>query len=225
MSIAANISTDTQRFFKSRKAAISNHPSIFTDIFEDDTNIAIWQRDLSVDIESCVDKFLESHNNFQASLIASPEKIFNKLIDTESELINAKALCKDIAELVEMFCLLLDFEQVGLRLAVLDRAMCPRFHVDMVPSRLVCTYHGVASEWLPHDKIDRSKLGRGNNGLVDEESGIFQSTQDINQLKVGDVAILKGELWQGNAGAGLVHRSPQVPAGKNRLLLTLDFQS
>jgi len=225
MSLVANISTDTQNDLKTRKAAISNHPSIFTDIFEDDANIAIWQRDLSADIESCVDKLLESNNNFQASLIATPDNIFNKLIETEKELINAQALCEDIAELVEMFCLLLDFKQVGLRLTVLDRAMCPRFHVDMVPCRLVCTYHGVVSEWLPHDKVDRSKLGRGNNGLADEESGIYQSTQNINHLKVGDVAILKGELWQGNAGAGLVHRSPQVPAGNSRLLLTLDFKS
>lgn len=225
MNIAPTVSIDTQRYFNSRKAAISSHRSVFTDIFDDDKNITIWQRDLSTDIENCVGTLVESHNNFQTSLIAKPENIFKKLIETEKELNNAKALCKDIAEIVEMFCILLNFEQVGLRLATLDRAMCPRFHVDMVPCRLVCTYHGVGSEWLPHDKVDRTKLGRGNNGLADEESGIFQNPQDINQLKAGHVAILKGELWEGNAGAGLVHRSPQVPDGNNRLLLTLDFQS
>ena len=225
MSIAANLSTSTQKYFKSRKAAIGNRTSIFTDIFNEDTNIAIWERDISADSKYCIDKFLESHINFQARLIANPDNILNKLIETESGLINTRALCNDIAELVEMFCLLFDLEQVGLRLTVLDHAMCPRFHVDQVPCRLVCTYHGASTEWLPHNLVDRSKLGRGNNGLADEESGLFNSQTDINRLSVGDVAILKGERWEGNIGAGLVHRSPQVPVGKNRLLLTLDFLS
>lgn len=30
-------------------------------------------------------------------------------------------------------------------------------------------------------------------------------------------------IWQGNEGAGLVHRSPQLPNDNRRLLLTLDF--
>ncbi len=225
MSIVADISTDTQKYFKSRKAAVCNHPSIFTDIFEDDTNITIWQRNLSADVENCVEEFLESHSNYHSSLIVKPDTVFKKLIETESELVNRQALCEDIAELVGMFCLLFDLEQAGLRLTVLDHAMCPRFHVDRVPCRLICTYHDTSTEWLPHHLVDRSKLGTGNKGLADEESGLFQSSKDINQLKVGDVAILKGELWEGNAGAGLVHRSPQVPIGDKRLLLTLDFVS
>jgi hypothetical protein len=37
------------------------------------------------------------------------------------------------------------------------------------------------------------------------------------------VALLKGESWENNEGAGLVHRSPAVKSGQQRLLLTLDF--
>ena len=121
-----------------------------------------------------------------------------------------------------MFCVLFDHDRVGLRLRVLDSAMCPRFHTDKVPCRLLSTYYGVASEWLAHDLVDRSKLGKGNNGQPDAESGLFQSEEDINRLKIGDVAMLKGELWEGNENAGLVHRSPEVPTGDKRFLLTLD---
>jgi len=39
------------------------------------------------------------------------------------------------------------------------------------------------------------------------------------------VALMKGEKWPGNKGAGLVHRSPAVAAREPRLLLTLDFSS
>ena len=88
--------------------------------------------------------------------------------------------------------------------------MCPRFHVDHVPCRLITTYTGVTTQWLPHTSVDRSKLGKGNNGKKDEESGLFGQSTDIKQLCVGDVALLKGESWYGNSGAGLVHRSPHV---------------
>ena len=124
-----------------------------------------------------------------------------------------------------MFCCLFDIKGVGLRISILERAMCPRFHVDKIPCRLITTYHGVATDWLLHDVIDRGKLGAGNQGKPDEQSGLFNSLSDINRLKKGDVALLKGEGWYNNNGAGLVHRSPPVAEGERRLLLTLDFLS
>jgi hypothetical protein len=132
-------------------------------------------------------------------------------------------LGEDIAELVDMFCCLFDLGNVGLRLTILDKAMCPRFHVDNVPCRLVTTYQGSGTQWLPHNVVDRSKLGHGSDGKPDEHSGLFPKLGDIQQLTSGDVALLKGELWEGNEGAGLVHRSPLLSAGERRLLLTLDM--
>ena len=135
----------------------------------------------------------------------------------------ADELSRDIAEVVDMFCCLFDLRHAGLRIAVLNRAMCPRFHVDHVPCRLVTTYGGVATQWLPHDCVDRSKLSRGGDGLSDLEAGLYEQERQIRQLRSGDIALLKGELWEGNEGAGLVHRSPAVPDGAHRLVLTLDI--
>ncbi len=225
MNAASAVSADTLDCRQTRSAAINDHPSVFTDIYQEDINIAIWQRNLEPEIRSSVDCFLKSHSNFRTNLVVNPENVFDQLIKTGNKLFNTQALYKDISELVDMFCVLFDLEKVGLRLTVLDRAMCPRFHVDRVPCRLVCTYHGIASQWLPHEMVDRSKLGRGNNGLMDAESGLYQSEQHINRLNTGDVAMLKGELWEGNENAGLVHRSPHVPVDGSRLLLTLDFLS
>jgi hypothetical protein len=103
--------------------------------------------------------------------------------------------------------------------------MCPRFHVDRVPCRLVSTYHGIATEWLPHNKADRSKLGMGSNGLIDRQSGLYKNDEDIQKLNFGDVALLKGECWEGNEGAGLIHRSPSVAENEKRLLVTIDFDN
>ena len=132
-------------------------------------------------------------------------------------------LAKDIAQLVDMFCSLFEQKRAVLKLTTLHRAMCPRFHVDWVPCRLITTYQGVATEWLPHNVADRSKLGTGNMGKPDELSGLFDSSSDIQQLNCGDIALLKGEIWENNEGAGLIHRSPQLSGGTRRLLLTIDF--
>lgn len=48
-----------------------------------------------------------------------------------------------------------------------------------------------------------------------------QPVDNIQRLQAGEVAVLKGEKWQGNEGAGLVHRSPAAQQG--RLLLSLDW--
>ena len=45
----------------------------------------------------------------------------------------------------------------------------------------------------------------------------------IQQINAGEVALLKGEKWQGNEGAGLIHRSPALAPGERRLILTLDL--
>ena len=101
--------------------------------------------------------------------------------------------------------------------------MCPRFHTDYVKCRLVTTYVGPATQWLPHELVNRSKLGHGNQGQPDDKSGLFLENTDIEQLNVGHVALLKGESWAGNKGAGLVHRSPHAKNGYNRLYMTIDF--
>ncbi|MGF1817619.1 DUF1826 domain-containing protein, partial [Vibrio splendidus] len=85
------------------------------------------------------------------------------------------------------------------------------------------TYHGVATQWLPNESVDRSKLGRGSNGQPDPISGLYSDESDIQKMASGDVALLKGERWSGNENRGLVHRSPVTSSNETRLLLTLDF--
>jgi hypothetical protein len=208
---------------RTRFSAEGADPGVLADIYQEDCNIAVWQRELAPGLKPQLDPFLASHRRLQASMIVSPDSVFSSISQTLGDCEAAHSLSKDIAELVDMFCYLFELKQTGLRLTTLDRAMCPKFHVDRVPCRLVTTYQGTATEWLPHDAVDRTKLGRGSEGKPDEESGLFQDSGQIRQLSQGDVALLKGELWEGNEGAGLVHRSPQVPTDVRRLLLTLDF--
>ena len=196
-------------------------------IYDQNTNIVIWQRDLEQALTNAVNTLISTNAIKPLELAVSPDDAFDKLVTAlkpnDNNRDETDALCKDIALLVEMFCCLFDLKRAGLRLKILDKPMCPRFHVDKIPCRLVTTYQGVATQWLNHSDVERSKLGTGNLGKPDEESGLFKSLNNINQLQQGDVALLKGEYWDENEGAGLVHRSPPEAENEQRLLLTLDF--
>lgn len=207
-----------------RRASLDTDPNIFTDIYRSDVNIVIWQRQIDKMLSEAVDELISTDNIKPVEIAVSPENTYDELCRLLGGSSAAITLSKDIALLVDMFCCLFDLKRAGLRLTMLDKAMCPRFHVDKIPCRLVSTYQGVTTQWLAHDKVDRTKLGAGNNGKTDEDSGLFEHLEDIQQLNQGDVALLKGENWQDdNQGAGLVHRSPSVEQGAKRLLLTLDF--
>lgn len=206
-----------------RRASMAEHVSVLTDIYQEDVNLAVWHNTFPNDILSNIASIMlkKTHINIKTSV--TPACVSEELVSCASVLKDQQALLKYIELLVEMFCTLFEVKQVGLRLAILDQAMCPKFHVDKVPCRLVTTFSGVGTQWLPHEKVNRTKLGSGSLGLVDEESGIMQHPSNIQHLVAGDVALLKGESWYNNENCGLVHRSPAVANNSQRLLLTLDF--
>ena len=221
MSALNSIRNNSQIQF--RQGVEHTEHAVLTDIYQEDTNMVVWKRDLAKNLEQAADAIIESNPTLEELLVVSPEKAFDSVKKVLGSSQEAEVLAGDIAHLVVMFCCLFDLKRGALRMTVLDRAMCPRFHVDRVPCRLVTTYQGIATEWLPHNIADRSKLGTGNMGKPDELSGLFDNLSDIQQLNSGDVGLMKGELWHNNEGAGLIHRSPQVPNNTRRLVLTLDF--
>ncbi|TVR65616.1 MAG: DUF1826 domain-containing protein [Candidatus Competibacteraceae bacterium] len=47
--------------------------------------------------------------------------------------------------------------------------------------------------------------------------------KELHPYLAAAIALLKGEAWPGNAGHGLIHRSPAVPAGEGpRVLVAID---
>ena len=124
------------------------------------------------------------------------------------------ALLDQIAEASEMLGELLDCERVGVRLETVGAPMCPRFHVDHVPCRMLITLSGTGTEWIPHSDVDWA----GFADLETMEPPVHANRQ-IQRLATGNWSLLKGGAWQDHF-SGVVHRSPHG-VGK-RLLLSLD---
>ncbi|WP_434767187.1 DUF1826 domain-containing protein [Pseudomonas triticicola] len=195
-------------------------PETLTRILENQTNLAVWQRRLPVHIADFAQLVLSLNEPLAESLCLElpdedAEPDLAGLASGLRDLQGFEGFISDLKWLVSAFACLLGARRIGVRLRVLDKAMCPRFHVDHVPVRLITTYAGIGSQWLEEGAMDRAQLGQANAEPQDAAS--------IRQLNSGDVALLKGEKWHGNEGFGLIHRSPHPAPGERRLLLTLDW--
>ena len=227
MSAAAPLATadltTTKQELGARRAVFDSDLSVLSEIYQPDVNLSVWNREIYPALKGEAEALIASDPSFQKSLGMRADEAPTALQNFFPKQ-NYAALRADIAWLIEAFSFLFDLREVGLRLAVLDKAMCPKFHVDKVPCRLITTYTGVATEWLPHDRVNRRFLGPNSPSIVGSQPGICESG-DIEILETGSVALLKGESWEGNEGCGLVHRSPSIAEGRKRLLLTIDFGS
>ncbi|MBH3422426.1 MULTISPECIES: DUF1826 domain-containing protein [Pseudomonas] len=193
-------------------------PLALADILDNGVNLALWQRQLPLHIAE-----------FGALLVSLGEPLAESLVveldseDAEPNLQGLAAGCRDlegyegfiadVAWLISAFACLLGAKRIGVRLRLLDKAMCPRFHVDHVPVRLITTYAGIGSQWLREGVMDRRQLSQAD----------AEPRERIEQIHCGEVALLKGEKWRGNEGYGLIHRSPTLAANERRLILTLDW--
>ena len=179
------------------------------DIFDPAMQVCSWQRSIDTDLKAYLSKATE-HGNVQIREVVksgSRPKLTDLPADEGSELLRS-----DVAMLAEILGELVDCPSVGLRLARVESAMCPRWHIDRVPIRMLCTYAGSGTEWLDDQGVDKRRLSDAD--IVDAS---------CQRAASAEVVLLKGGLWQGNEGLGAIHRSPVIaPEEQPRLLLTLD---
>jgi len=102
-------------------------------------------------------------------------------------------------------------------------AKCQKLHADHVRARLVTTYLGPATQWLPEDAVDRRGVTATACCPVDHNARIMLRPGALQSARAGDLVLMKGERWPGNAGHGAVHRSPPLAPGEARVVLTLTW--
>ena len=142
-----------------------------------------------------------------------PEAPANELPATIEADVRA-ALRDQIAEAGEMLGELMGCERVGVRLETLSAPMCPRFHADYVPCRMLITLSGVGTEWIPNNDVDWAVFAD-----LETAAPPVQKHGQIRRLTTGHWSLLKGGAWH-DGFDGVVHRSPHGVG--ERLLLALD---
>ena len=202
--------------------SVSDDITDLTRIFEARRQVSVWQRAEPERVAHYLQSAVISGNigpGFAATLRAGSIPIFPELPDSPLR----NAFLMDLRFITGMYFDLLGCPQIGLRVEMLSQAMCPRFHVDRTGIRMLCTYRGPGTEWLADHAADRSRLGPLSAGMPDETSGLILDPAAIGSAPPFSIVLLKGSLWQGNAGRGAIHRSPAIPAREiPRILVALD---
>lgn len=187
-------------------------------ILRDDVNLVVWRRGRPPEISEIVNAAPDGR-----TLILEDQPLYlryNSLTaDVHSLLagLPAGGLADDIEMLASAYMRISGLGAARPRLERVETDSCRLFHTDTVGLRLICSYAGPGTEWLPDADVARAALGKGVNAAICPDMSALRS------ISTGDVAVMKGEAWPGNAGRGLVHRSPPIAGtGLRRLVFTLD---
>ena len=173
------------------------------------TNIAVWRRALPEGVSPCLAPLMHSAP-FVASAEDRPEAALDALATRLPAPLPA-ALRADMLALARCFLALTGDAVLRIRLEALRGPGCHRWHADAVGLRMLCTYRGPGTEWLELPGGAAAARRRDQPALTP------------SRLGAGDVAVLKGERWPGNAGNGCIHRSPpNADDAPPRLVLCLD---
>lgn len=192
-----------------------NSPMVLSDIFSPAHSVVIWKRSANP-IISTYFKHAYSSLGMGIRQVLPMTSLRQSIAEMLPEHEGKSEVVEDIFLLSDMLTCLFHCESVGLRLVPLTKAMCPKFHRDNIPVRLVNTYLGPATEWLPHEVV-----GSPDSAVTKKRAYSFEP-DDVQQMRAFDVGLLKGSAWEGQEHMAAVHRSCQVPDGEKRVLLTLD---
>lgn len=117
---------------------------------------------------------------------------------------------EDAADLARRFAALTGAERVFTKLEMVANDACGRLHQDEVAQRMIVTYRGPGTQWLPPEH--EAALGGERRAVP---PGLLRS------VPVFAVALFAGLL--GGGGRAILHRSPPIAGtGAARLALTIN---
>ena len=120
---------------------------------------------------------------------------------------------EDMSEVCKLFCSFQGEDSISFWLG--SKRGCTRYHVDMVPYRLLVTYDGQGTEILPDEAANRNAFinGKSNEEIVKYNSAHWFIDQ-------WDVAIFRG------GEKGILHRTPDSASNESSsVLMRLDRSS
>jgi hypothetical protein len=188
---------------KARHLIISSSEEIKR-ILKPDINLIVWKRSLPNDLIDFAKLILED-SSYDLMDLASKDL---------PEHPGKNLFLEDIKFLEKTFRKLTGATKCQVGLSRVNSVQCPLFHVDFVSLRLFTTYIGLGTEYVTEKDCNRAHLGCGRNDHLVPDSS------KIRRAKSGDVCFFKGDLFPGNQGFGVIHRSP-IPDSP-RLVLRMD---
>lgn len=196
-------------------------PLALCDIWRSDKSVAVWRRKTNPVINDYFAAVFPALGMGLRQLceMATLQQDLERLLPAGEG--KAEAIA-DIYLLADMLTCLFACQQVGLRIVAMSEPMCPDFHTDKLEVRLVSTYLGQGTEWLPLENLAPDLQNAPPQQLLSYLNESDSTPQEVEQLTGFDVALLKGSCWPRQAQLGAIHRSCPLSGNERRVLLSLD---
>jgi len=184
-----------------------------------DQTLALWLSRIAVDCPLSLDEVVPVGTSISDQLRGLPACLEREILATE------------VAGLVRLYGRLMQVDRVRLQLGAVGTRSCPKFHVDHVEVRMLCTFCGAGTEWIAEPELHRSRVMRSTSTLLPVRKRAHRGVSSgpaarlspgVSQLERFDVALLKGSAYPGNERFGVVHRSPDVCSAEPRWVMVVD---
>jgi len=209
---------DPARSAETRSRAM---PCVLRDILDPGVSLCVWNRPMSPAVRHAmvgVHAFMPVHRLFNLpphapaqEALAAAVAVFPGMKDA-----SARAWQDDLMRLLTLARGLAPDAALRVRLETKANDACRRFHVDSIALRMICTYRGGGTQWLPGHAVDRACLGSSSDEHVLDASA-------MREIPTGAVAVMKGLRYPGRAADALVHRSPPATAAEPRVVAVVDI--
>ena len=190
------------------KVALVDEIEGLVHLFDGNTAGVIWRRRMQKGMQSWLDTL--PVDQLPTGRIVLPAL---KVRSAVTELMNISEMpdCAERQLLLDDICLLAhEFDELfapaylRLRFDVVTTNKCPKFHIDHVAARLLCTYRGVGTEY----------------SFLDDQKRPAEIFITPNCAAI----VLRGAKWPTDRANNLVHRSPEInDVNETRLLLVIDL--
>lgn len=190
------------------RAAYGDSREVLQEVGAPDVTVAVWSRTIPPDVQA----------GLAAWAAAEPEPLVwhwplqgPRWSDVLSALTPDAAawLQADVERWVRDMARWSQRHHLAVRLGWVTDATCPRFHVDWLPLRLLCTYVGPGTEWIAPEDANCAALQApaGADGL---QVGLLRTGAAVRRAGAGEVLVGKGR-GHPHRVCGFVHRSPAIP--------------
>ncbi len=148
---------DTQAFVSltsDGSAVAGSWNSVLREIDNPSVALACWSRSMKQAVGEAFDAWLAADMP-HVSLVATSDNIATRVADVLATCTRAPPLARDVLAsdltmLGQIFSRTMNLSRFEVRIEAVSDNACSRFHRDNVTARLLATYRGPGTQWVPH---------------------------------------------------------------------------
>lgn len=194
--------------------------AVLSTIHEDGVNCAVWVRELPAGFDQVLTPWARGTGARFDRVVRDATEFDPSVLEALSAPEVRDWLLTDITALAREFAQLTSSARFRLAFGPVASDQCRKFHCDFIRVRMITSYLGPGTEWMPDEAVRREVLDAPPECPEDANREIVRDPSLVRRARAGDVLLLKGERYP--TRRPVVHRSPPIEAsGQVRVVLAL----